>query len=201
MKIRYQSYLSIVFLFLFFVLYVLSSFYYSGGSQNDKFQVGFNWFHNYWCDLLNEYNYVGQLNPSRPIAIIGMFFLCTGLALIFYIFPKKYLMNNFWSFCIRYLGMLTMFTAFFVFTPFHDLITIVSSLLGILPLIGIYKGLFLKRNKNLLYMGLGCIVFIMLNNLIYYSEYGIYYLPLLQKISFLFIILWFILISLSFSKQ
>lgn len=191
-----------IFISIFLILYVTATFYYAGGSQHNQNSTSFHWFHNYWCDLLNEYSYVGGIvNSSRPIAITGMIFLSLSVGLLFVLFPKNYPINPFWNFVIRYIGALAMFVAFFISTPYHDAVTIVSSLLALLPLIGIYVGLLKNKKKRIFYAGLLCLILLIANNLIYYSNKGIYYLPFLQKLSFLFILGWFIIINLSFLKS
>ena len=37
---------------MFLVLYVVAAQYYPGGSQADQASRGFDWVHNYWCNLV-----------------------------------------------------------------------------------------------------------------------------------------------------
>lgn len=191
-----------LFILFFVVIYIISTFFYAGGSQQDYHSIGFNWIHNYWCDLLNEYSYDGSMiNPSRPIAIVGMFFLSASLISLFILFPQYYPLSKKWNLLIQISGVLCMCFAFFVFTKLHDIVTILSSILGIFPLIGVYYALFKHKKRHVFSIGILAIILLGANNLVYYTGMGIYYLPLLQKISFLFILCWFVIINVSFKTK
>ena len=66
---------------LFLVLYIVAAQFYPGGSQADKAAPGFDWVHNYWCNLMNERAGNGQLSASRPIALSAMGVLCVTMGL------------------------------------------------------------------------------------------------------------------------
>ena len=88
-------YLPIAGIFLFFVLYIFAASKYPGGSQADDFSIGFDWFHNYWCDLMKEVAYNESKNPARPIAIAATFLLSFSISLFSIQFPKYLPVSNF----------------------------------------------------------------------------------------------------------
>ncbi len=64
----------------FIVLYILAAYFYPGGNDANKSQIGFDILQNYWCDLLGGQAKNGAPNPSRPIAIGVMIILFSGFA-------------------------------------------------------------------------------------------------------------------------
>ena len=97
-------------------LYVFAASLYPGGSQANMNSVGFDWFNNYWCNLMNEKAMNGLENPARPIAITAMIILCASLLLFFIQFAKHYVKNRTWKMIIQILGTLSMISAALIFT-------------------------------------------------------------------------------------
>jgi len=62
----------------------------SEGSQADSNSIGYDWIHNYWCDLLSEKATNGQPNPARPFSITRMAVLCLSLAVFFAKFAEAF---------------------------------------------------------------------------------------------------------------
>ena len=129
------------------LLLILSTFYYPGGSQWDKNAIGFDWGNNYLCNLFNEKAINGLDNPARYWAIGGMLFLCASFTLFFVRFSKK-IPTKKEANIIQYSGMGAMFSAFLVITPYHDVMTIFASTLGLLTLIGWLLGLEYMATKD-----------------------------------------------------
>lgn len=176
----------IIFPFLF--LYAASL--YPGGSQADPNSIGYDWVNNYWCNLLNVYGGNGELNPARPYAISAMILLCASLAAFFYNFPKYLPVNAFWNKTIQITGILSMLSAAFIFTEYHDLMTMIASFFGLVVLIGIILGLRKNKQTKFIRTALGCIALLAINNYIYYTQHFLTYLPVLQKITFGVILIW-----------
>ncbi len=191
------TYTVIIFLILFFI----STFLYPGGSQADVNSTGFSWFHNYWCDLIWPTNHREEKNLAAWAAIPAMIILCLGLVFLFYQFPKYYPTDPRTTMLIRIFGTGSMICASLLFTPLHDIMIPLASLCGLVALVAIFYVLYGQTDKTLFYFGLVCMVLMGLNNLVYYSnsESLIYYLPLLQKISFLVVLTWIVSLNLSFS--
>jgi len=190
---------------LFVILYVYSTTLYPGGSQANVGSIGFDWVHNYWCNLMNEKAINGQSNPARKIAIAANIILCISMMLFFVQYAKIYATNVFWRRLISWSGMLSMGFSIFIFSSLHDLITTASSLFGLVALIGVilefYKSIDKRFAGNLtLWMGIVALIFLAANNFIYYSGLFIEQLPLLQKITFGLVLYWIFAMNLKMQK-
>ena len=171
------------------LLLLIATFLYPGGSQHDKNSIGFDWGNNYLCNLFNEKAVNGASNPARFLAIGGMFFLCASIALFFLRFsnkiPKKKDAN-----IIQYSGIGSMGCTFLLVTPYHDLMTIFASTFGLITLFYITFYTFKSTLIFLKYLSVICLAILYLNNYIYYTQNGLPWLPILQKISLLTLMIW-----------
>ena len=110
----------------FTVLYVYSTNLYPGGSSANLISPGFDWVHNYWCNLMNTKAINGIINRARPYAIASLIILCGSLVVFFYQFAEYATENNFWKKAIKFTGTLSMLFGVLIFTKYHDLMTIIS---------------------------------------------------------------------------
>jgi hypothetical protein len=174
------------------VLYIYSSTLYPGGSQANLHSEGFDWINNYWCNLMNENGMNGQPNPARPISILAMIILCISLMFFFIQFAEAYSKSKIWKRIIKICGIISMVFSILIFTKYHDLMTIFSSLFGLFVVIGIIRGIY--QNKMPIYQtsGVFCVLLLGINNYIYYTENYIEILPLLQKNTFAIVLTWII---------
>jgi hypothetical protein len=178
-------------IFASLVLFIIAAIQYPGGSQKDKNAVGYDWKNNYLCNLFNENAINGQISSSRPWAIVGMFLLCLSIAVFFIRFSKR-IPSIKSSRIIKYSGASAMLFAFLVFTPYHDLMTTIASALALITLSYV---LFYIMKSTLFYfklLSIACLLVLYANNYIYYSHNFLYALPVMQKISFLCIVVWMI---------
>ena len=176
----------------FISLYIFSSTLYPGGSQADLNSEGFDWVNNYWCNLMNEKGMNGQPNPAMPYSILAMVILCLCLMFFFNQFAQIYSKSKIWKRIIKTSGIISMSFAILIFTKYHDLMTILSSLFGLFVVIGIIIELYKSELTLYKISGVVCILILGLNNYIYYSQQFIETLPLLQKITFSIVLLWII---------
>ena len=186
---------------LFFCLYFIAVLNYPGGSQANAYSTGFSWRDNYWCNLLDKNAINGTLNGARPYALAAMMVLCITLAFFWFWFPVFAGMGKSPIQIIRATGIAAMGTAFFLFTGPHDLIINAASLFGLVSVLGTLYGLFQLKWISLLRMGIFNLLMVVINNICYYNKSLLIYLPAIQKITFLFFLLWISLISLSLSKS
>ena len=177
-------------LFCFVGLYIYAASLYPGGSQVNIHSSGFDWLNNYWCNLMNEKGMNGEPNQARSISIIATVLLCASIGIFFYQFARFFAQKRIWKVSIKYGGLLSMSTAVFIFTPFHDLLTFISSIFGLFALIGIIVEIYNSQLRWYKLLGMSCIVLLIANNYIYYTTQGIEWLPLLQKVTFLLILIW-----------
>lgn len=181
-------------------LYIYSSTLYPGGSQVDLTSQGFDWVNNYWCNLMNEKGMNGLTNPARPFAILAMALLCGSLTLFFIQFAKAFASNIISQRIISICGILSMGFAVFMFTSYHDLMTIISSIFGLAVVIVVIIEIYRSDLRLYKYTGMLCIMLLALNNYIYYSEQFIHFLPILQKLSFAVVLAWIIGLNLEIVK-
>lgn len=183
------------------LLFIYAASLYSGGSQANLDAVGYDWVNNYWCNLLNVNAMNGKLNLARPYAISALVLLCISMATFFYNFPKHLPIDPFWNKTIQITGFLSMLAATFIFTDYHDLMTIIASLFGLFTLIGLVLGLYKNKKSGFIKTALLCIVLLGANNYIYYTQYFLTYLPLLQKVTFGVVLIWIFCLNASFRKN
>ena len=175
---------------IFVILYILATFLYPGGSQADKNSIGFSWLNNYWCNLLNETAINGHPNPSRFIALSGMFVLCLALSYFWLLFPKYTNIPKWGMLIIQISGILAMAIGLFLFTEHHDIVINLAGIFGLLALSGTFIGLYKNKWYGLFYFGILNLLLIGLNNYVYYTKGMIIYLPIVQKIAFLSFLIW-----------
>ena len=185
----------------FISLYIFSSTLYPGGSQADLNSEGFDWVNNYWCNLMNEKGMNGQPNPAMPYSILATVILCLCLMFFFNQFAQAYSKSKIWKRIIKTSGIISMSFAILIFTKYHDLMTILSSLFGLFVVIGIIIELYKSELTLYKISGVVCILILGLNNYIYYSQQFIETLPLLQKITFSIVLLWIIGLNYEMNKK
>ena len=175
---------------VFVGFYIYATTLYPGGSQADLNSVGFNWQHNFWCNLMSKTAMNGTENPASPVALTGMVILCTSMAIFFFQFANVFVTDKVWKIIIKISGALAMLAAVFIFTMYHDVMTTVLSICGVLVIVGIIRALHKNNMTFFKISGIICMTLVVLNNYFYYQENLIKYLPIVQKIGFVLILSW-----------
>lgn len=187
---------------LFVVFYLLAAFYYPGGSNTNTHELGFSWRNNYWCELLGENAKNGEVNTGRSFGLAGMIVLSISISIFWWHIPTVvYEKSNIIRGFMRYCGILSMVFASLIFTNWHDGIIYVAVISGTIAFTLLFYELFRNKRDFLSYFGVVSLGFIFSNCLIYVSNFGISFLPLLQKITFGITLLWIILVILQLKKQ
>jgi hypothetical protein len=181
---------------VFILLYLIATLLYPGGSQHDRNAEGFSWTHNYWCNLLNEKAINGKSNPARPVALLAMFVLGTSLVIFWMLFAGFAGFGNRAKTAISLSAVSAMVFGMFIFTSHHDIFVNAAVLCTLVALAATFIGLYRKKWYKLFYSGLLNIILIVINNILYYTPGLIRYLPVVQKITFLFFLVWICLIDL-----
>jgi hypothetical protein len=130
----------------------------------------------------------GAPNPARIWAIMRLFSLCASFALFFYNFSTK-ITSKTAANIIKYGGIGAMFFAGLVFTPYHDLMTTLSGIFALFAIFYVTMAIFKSKKHVLKLLCVACLVVLYLNNYVYYTQNGLEYLPILQKISALIVIM------------
>lgn len=181
---------------LFLALYIIAANYYPGGFNENRTKEGFDWIHNYWCDLLAKNAKNGMHNSGRGFALTGMIMLFSSIAVFWYYLPQFFHERKLNTFIIRYTGSLSMFILIFIFTQFHDSVIGIGSTISAIPMAATLSELKKHRLKVLYYLGWCCVFLILLNFVIYSTNWRIVYLPVLQKITLLLFLVWILLIAI-----
>ncbi|MBO9591532.1 MAG: hypothetical protein J7599_01400 [Niabella sp.] len=179
---------------LFVLLYIIATFFYPGGSQANKNAPGFSWLHNYWCNLLNNQAVNGQLNPAKWWARVGMAVLGATFCIFWWQFFYYTGFSKAARAAITGCGAMAMVLGMFLSSAAHDVLVILSSVLGFIAMAFTFAGLFRLKWHGLFRLGILNILLVLLNNLCYYTPSLIYLLPLVQKITFLLFLVWVCLI-------
>lgn len=200
-KLGFFDFAPILGIISFIGLYVFSSTLYPGGSQADLNSEGFSWIHNYWCNLMNEKAMNGLLNPARPYSVMGMVILCISLMIFFIQFANAFSKNKLWRQLIKLNGVLSMTFGVLISTQYHDVMTIISSVFGLIVIIGIIKEIYQSELSFYKISGVLCILLLGVNNYIYYTQHLIRLLPLIQKITFVIILIWIVGLNYELIKR
>jgi len=196
-----MRFLPIIGIVAFVCLYLIAADQYPGGSFMDASSEGFDWSNNYWCNLYYTNAINGEPNPSRKFAIIGMCTLCASLLFFFFEFPMFFSLGKFWRNIIPISGLSSMICAAFIYTDYHDVLSVLACSFGSLSLTGMFIGLQKRKMRNFVWTGIFCVVLIALNAYIYFRQESIFILPILQKVTFATVLLWIALVNSKFGMR
>lgn len=185
----------------FGILYVYASELYPGGSQANLESEGFDWINNYWCNLMNEKSMNGEPNPARPISIFAMLVLCLSLTIFFFQFSAYIAKHKIWKRIIKIAGLFSMIFATLIFTKYHDSMTMISSFFGLFVVLGMIKEVYGSKLQKYKISGIGGLLLLGLNNYMYYTTQYIEWLPFIQKVTFLIVLMWMIGLNYELRKK
>ncbi|MDC6352099.1 hypothetical protein PP178_11090 [Zeaxanthinibacter sp. PT1] len=180
---------------LFGIFYILSALYYPGGSWHQPEQPGFSILHNYLCDLLDEYAINGELNTGSFFARISLGVLCISLMHLWMMLPALFKGRRINKVLMVVSGISALGVTLFLTSGTHDLIVRIAGVLGTIALVSCYIELWRSGYILLFLYGLFCLLVFGMNYYIY--ETGIYrtQLPMIQKITFIIILGWMMLLN------
>ena len=191
----------VVGMFLFIGFYILAAFLYPGGSFEDPNSTAFSFRNNYLCDLLDTYAINGQLNTASTMARIAFGILCFTMIYSWINIPRMFTKKHVNHGIIRILGVLSMIIAMFLATGIHDIIVYISGIFGLLALILTFLELYKHGYFFLLSIGILSFVLIVLNFVVYATGFWIHALPVIQKITFVCCISWFLMLMVATYKR
>jgi len=163
-------------------LLVLATTFYPGGTADDPATIGFDWSRNYISALFQPEALNGAPNPSRPLAVISMLVLCVCLALAFRSIARSAAHPRQRK-VIEIAGLNTTVYAFLAVTPMHDLMITIALPFTAVTLIAILHLLFAERNFGLFAFGLACFTLKAFTAFVYYVEWSLPLLAVLQKLN------------------
>ena len=142
----------------------------------------------------------GEVNTARPVAITAMFVLAISLIIFWYHIPRLFGDKKTGSLVISYCGVSSMLVVPFMFAGLHDTVMNVAGLLGCIAIAVLLTRLYHHKMYGSFIHGILCILLCAANNYIYYTGNFFYWLPIIQKISFIVFLLWFIMLTIKLSK-
>lgn len=90
----------------------------------------------------------------------------------------------------------------FLFTDLHDTIINITGLCAVVAIVGTFVGLRKLKWTGLFWLGIFNFLLVAGNNILYYGHGLKLYLPVVQKITFLFFLIWICLIDINlYSKK
>ncbi|NND15716.1 MAG: hypothetical protein HKN89_05285 [Eudoraea sp.] len=192
--------LPVIAMVLFIVFYVIAALNYPGGSWNDTSHVGFSFWNNYLCDLLDTYAINGSLNTGRLWSRTGLAILCAGLVYLWYHLPILFARRG-WTTKIMWISGLLAFVSLLTLSEgTHDISVRVAGLFGTVALIALVVELMRYGYIRLYPLGIICIVIFLVNYGIYETGKGLRFLPVFQKVTFTLFFLWFFQINRILAK-
>lgn len=180
---------------IYAILFMLATWLYPGGSLNHPDAIGYSFSHNFLCDLFLSESYNGEHNPGRYIAIGSHVILGLTMMSFFYLLPGIFHRQNTNTKCVQIFGVLTMGIFCFMFTELHDIIVITTAVFGTLALLPFFIELRYLTDRPLKLWAWMCYGMSLLVFTLYTTGWGFYYLPLLQKVTFLVDAVWVIWVS------
>ncbi len=187
---------------VFVLLYFIATLLYPGGSSINKTADGFSWLHNYWCNLLNPIAINGDVNKAQPLALLALIILCVTLLYFWFQFTKQFQTTKVFQLIIRGSSSIALFVSLFLATKInHDLITTVAGSLGAITLIASVYVLYQNKLNALANYGVFNVLAMLFNQLLYRDAHWIYYLPLVQKLTFASVLIWVLLVSIDKQKR
>jgi len=181
----------------FIVLYMKAAMVYPGGSAIYPDQIGFNFWNNYLCDLLDEYALNGELNKSRTYARWALTVLCTSLMLLWFYLPNLFAKKNLNQHIMWFSGLVSLLVVFFMATQNHDQVVRIAGVFGMIAIISCSRELFKAHYIRMSALGIICLIIFLINYFIYETGMYINALPSIQKVTFASCLLWFLILAKS----
>ncbi|NND33956.1 MAG: hypothetical protein HKN76_15315 [Saprospiraceae bacterium] len=191
----YYPWFPIVGLVVYLILFSTAAIGYPGGSINYPDAIGYSFFNNFLCDVMVGTTLAGIENNARTLAIISHWVLSFTMISFFYLLPEIFSVKNRNTFLTRFFGVLTMTIFSFMFTAYHDVIVTLTGIMGTIALIPFFIELRNYDHQGLKILAYLCFLLSIIVFIIFQTKIGFYYLPFLQKITFVFDAYWVVWVS------
>jgi len=180
---------------IFVLLYILAALRYPGGSWIMPQQNGFSFWNNYLCDLLDHNAINGELNTARYFARSSLTVLCLSLALIWYYLPSLFNGKNYNKKIMWLSGIAALVATSFLSSGAHDRTVRIAGFFAVIAFLTCFIELLKARHIKLFVSGIGCLMIFLVNYYIYETGLYIGFLPVIQKITFISFIIWFVMLD------
>ncbi|MGB5371143.1 MAG: hypothetical protein WBN18_12005 [Flavobacteriaceae bacterium] len=186
---------------LFVLLYFLAALNYPGGSWISPQQEGFSFWNNYLCDLLDEYAINGDLNTARYTARFALASLCFGLLVLWAYLPRLFPKKSKNLKLMQMTGILSLLVLVLLGSDRHDLIVRLAGFLGVIAFVSCFVELYKAGYARLLALGILSLIVFLINYYIYETGKYLNTLALIQKITFILFLGWFVLIDIAVYQE
>lgn len=186
---------------LFLLFYILAALNYPGGSWVLPEQNGFSFWHNYLCDLLDVDAINGEPNTARSYAIVSLCLLCLAIFLLWSWLPRLFISKSLNQKIMSTSGFLSLLAIPFLALGDHDKIVRIAGVFGLIAFIACALELFKASYRFLFLFELICMLTFLANYYIYETGLFISALPVIQKITFVLFITWFIVLDLALYQK
>ncbi|MGB5667695.1 MAG: hypothetical protein WBM53_12670 [Maribacter sp.] len=186
---------------LFVLLYIIAAIGYPGGSWAVPHHEGFSFWNNYLCDLLDKYAINGELNSGRYFARFSLAALCSGILLLWVYLPGLFSSKSINKRIMWYSGILSLISTLFLTSGTHDITVRIAGFFGVIAFISCFIELFKAGHYKLFTFGVLCLGIFLLNYYIYETGTFIRNLPIIQKVTFVSFILWFVFLDIFFFRN
>ena len=180
---------------VYFMLFGVAAWIYPGGSDAFPDATHYDWFHNYWCDLMGEESKNCQPNRGHILAKIAQVVSAIALILFSIIFPFLFEKRKPIHKVITWSGILMGISFALVLTDLHDIAINLTGLFGSLIFISAAYAILTSGMKSVFWSFLLVVTISSLSFVVYTFKWNIYYLPFLQKIMLVSITTWIIWVS------
>lgn len=177
-------------LILFGVLTTVAILFYPGGNRFEPAAMGYSFFDNFWCDLLDKITHRGEPNAGRPFAVLANIIFPLSMIPLWIEIPNKYAPSFRLMRATQVFGIGAMFTAALVFSPFHDNMIILNSItLG--PALLLLTYFYFKAKKRvLLSLMLVPTILACLNFSFWFLQVNVRFVPAGQKFALFGFLIW-----------
>lgn len=181
---------------LFVLLYTLAASIYPGGSWLLPQQNGFSFWNNYLCDLLDKNAINGELNSARFFARTALAVLCLSLFLVWYYVPCLFKGESWNKAVMWFSGLAALTVTCFLSSNAHDNTVNTAGFFAVIAFITCFVELLKARHIKLLVFGIACLSIFLVNYYIYETGRYLRLLPVIQKLTFLCFIIWFVMLDI-----
>ena len=181
---------------LFVFLYIIAALKYPGGSWAMPQQNGFSFSNNYLCDLLDHKAINGELNNARYIARTSLGVLCLSLIVLWNYLPSLFKGKSFNKKIMWLSGIASLVATSFLSSGTHDRTVHIAGFFAVIAFLTCLVELLRAKHIKLLVFGIGCLIIFLVNYYIYETDSYIRLLPIIQKITFVSCIIWFVFLDL-----
>ena len=198
---RLLNFLTPVCFLLFVIMFFYGASLYPGGSYRYPLNEGYDMVNNYICNLMGTTALNGSPNPGRTVSIVSWVALGTGVGFFFYHQSSSFKLSRTLQKIIRLSGVLSMVFILLMFTDWHDTVLSISGIIGSFSIATLLVSLWKEKKLYLFFFGVISLILLLYNALSYFTFFHIETLPLIQKITLICMMLWFLILNVHYSSK